>query len=233
MAHARRYFFELHANHQRQIAGHALHYIAQLYEIEREVKHLCADERQRIRQARSKPLTDALHQWMVLQRSQILDRSATAKALDYSLRRWGALIRFLDDGQLPINNNWVENQIWPVAVGCSNWLFARSLRAGHCAASIVSLIQSAKLNGHDPYAHLKDVLTKLPTQKNSQMAQLLPHRWQPAQAPPCHNNGAGFKVYCPVAYRHSNASVDRTVMRGTGCSGRRQKKKLIYFEFMK
>ena len=184
MAHARRYFFELHANHQRQIAGHALHYIAQLYEIEREVKHLCADERQRIRQARSKPLTDALHQWMVLQRSQILDRSATAKALDYSLRRWGALIRFLDDGQLPINNNWVENQIWPVAVGCSNWLFARSLRAGHCAASIVSLIQSAKLNGHDPYAHLKDVLTKLPTQKNSQMAQLLPHRWQPAQAPP-------------------------------------------------
>ena len=68
----------------------------------------------------------------------------------------------------------MENQIWPVAVGCSNWLFARSLRAGHCAASIVSLIQSAKLNGHDPYAHLKDVLTKLPTQKNSQMAQLLP-----------------------------------------------------------
>ena len=127
----------------------------------------------------------------------------------------------------------MENQIWPVAVGCSNWLFARSLRAGHCAASIVSLIQSAKLNGHDPYAYLKDVLTKLPTQKNSQMAQLLPHRWQPTQAPPCHNNGAGFKVYCPVAYRHSNASVDRTVMRGTDCIRRRQKRELIYFEFLK
>ena len=127
----------------------------------------------------------------------------------------------------------MENQIRPRAIGKANWLFAGSLRAGQRAASIVSLIQSAKLNGHDPYAYLKDVLTKLPTQKNSQMAQLLPHRWQPAQAPPCHNNGAGFKVYCPVAYRHSNASVDRTVMRGTGCSGRRQKKKLIYFEFMK
>ena len=180
MAHARRYFFELHANHQSQIAGQALHYIAQLYEIEREVKNLSAQERQRIRQARSKPLADALHQWMVLQRSQILDGSATAKALDYSLRRWGALMRFLDDGQLPIDNNWVENQIRPVAVGRSNWLFAGSLRAGQRAAAIMSLIQSARLNGHDPYAYLQDVLTRLPTQKNSQIAQLLPHRWQPA-----------------------------------------------------
>ena len=92
MAHARRHFFELHVNHQSQIAAQALHYIAQLYEIEREVKHLRADERQRIRQAKSKPLAGALHQWMVLQRSQILDGSATAKALDYSLRRWSALI---------------------------------------------------------------------------------------------------------------------------------------------
>ena len=184
MAHARRYFFELHANHQSQIAAQALHYIAQLYAIEREVKSLPADERQRIRQAQSKPLADALHQWMVRQRSQILDGSATAKAFDYSLRRWGALTRFLDDGQLPIDNNWVENQIRPWAVGRANWLFAGSLRAGQRAAAIMSLIQSAKLNGHDPYAYLKDVLTKLPTHKNSQIAQLLPHRWQPAQSHP-------------------------------------------------
>ncbi|MDB5845569.1 MAG: transposase, partial [Polaromonas sp.] len=106
--------------------------------------------RQRIRQARSKPLADALHQWMALQRSQILDGSATAKALDYSLRRWGALTRFLVDGQVPIDNNCVENQIRPVAVGRSNWLFAESLRAGQRAAAIMSLIQSARLNGHDP-----------------------------------------------------------------------------------
>ncbi len=184
MAHARRYFFELHVNHQSQIAAQALHYIAQLYEIEREVKTLRADERQRIRQARSKPLADALHQWMVLQRGQILDGSATAKALDYSLKRWSALMRFLDDGQLPIDNNWVENQIRPVAVGRSNWLFAGSLRAGQRAAAIMSLIQSARLNGHDPYAYLKDVLMRLPTQKNSHISELLPHRWQPAQVSP-------------------------------------------------
>jgi transposase len=181
MAHARRYFFELHANHQSQIAGQALQYIAQLYEIEREVKHLHTKERQRIRQAQSKPLADALHQWMVLQRSQILDGSATAKALDYSLKRWGALTRFLDDAQLPIDNNWAENQIRPVAIGRGNWLFAGSLRAGQRAAAIMSLIQSARLNGHDPYAYLKDVLMRLPTQKNSQITELLPHRWQPAQ----------------------------------------------------
>jgi transposase len=181
MAHARRHFFELHANHQSQIAGQALQHIAQLYEIERDVQQLGADERWHIRQARSRPLAGALHQWMVLQRSQILDASATAKALDYSLRRWGALTRFLDDGQLPIDNNWVENQIRPWAVGRANWLFAGSLRAGQRAAAIMSLIQSARLNGHDPYAYLKDVLMRLPTQKNSQIAELLPHRWQPAQ----------------------------------------------------
>jgi transposase len=180
MAHARRHFFELHVNHQSQIAAQVLHYIAQLYEIEREVKNLPLQERQRIRQARSKPLADALHQWIALQRSQILDGSATDKALYYSLRRLSALMRFLDDGQLPIDNNWVENQIRPWALGRGNWLFAGSLRAGQRAAAIMSLIQSAKLNGHDLYAYLKDVLMRLPTQKNSQISELLPHRWQPA-----------------------------------------------------
>jgi len=182
MAHARRYFFELHASNKSQIAQQALQYIGQLYEVEREVKGLHTDERQRIRQAKSKPLADALHQWMVLQRSQITDGSATAKALDYSLRRWGALTRFVNDGQLPIDNNWAENQIRPVAIGRKNWLFAGSLRAGQRAAAVMSLIQSARLNGHDPYAYLKDVLTRLPTHKASQIADLLPHRWQPAQA---------------------------------------------------
>ena len=83
----------------------------------------------------------------MLQRSQILDGSATAKVLDYGLRRWGALTRFLENGQLPIDNNWVENQIRPVAVGRSNWLFAGSLRAGQRAAAIptqqASIVESA------------------------------------------------------------------------------------------
>ena len=179
MAHARRKFFDLHVSSKSQIAAQALQYIAQLYDVEREVKHLATDERRQIRQIKSRPLADAMHEWMMLQRQKILDGSATAKALDYSLRRWGALTRFVDDGQLPIDNNWVENQIRPIAIGRSNWLFAGSLRAGQRAAAIMSLIQSARLNGHDPYAYLKDVLTRLPTHKNSQIKDLLPHRWQP------------------------------------------------------
>ena len=179
MAHARRKFFDLHVSNKSQIAEQALTYIGQLYDVEREVKHLHADERRHIRQTQSKPLADMFHQWMLLQRQKITDGSATAKALDYSLKRWDALTRFLDDGQLPIDNNWIENQIRPVAIGRNNWLFAGSLRAGQRAAAVMSLIQSAKLNGHDPYAYLKDVLARLPTQLNSQIDELLPHRWQP------------------------------------------------------
>jgi len=81
--------------------------------------------------------------------------------------------------QLPIDNNWIENQIRPIAIGLKTWMFAGSLRAGQRATEVMSLIQSAKLNGHDPYACIKDVLTRLPTQKNSQIDELLPHRWQP------------------------------------------------------
>ena len=73
----------------------------------------------------------------------------------------------MDDGQLPIDNNWAENQIRPIAIGRKNWLFADSLRAGQRAAAVMSLIQSARLNGHDPYAYLKDVLQRLPTHKTS------------------------------------------------------------------
>ena len=179
MAHARRKFFDLHVSNKSEIAQQALTYIGQLYEVEREVKHLSADERGRIRKDKSKLLVDALHQWMLLQRQRITDGTATAKALDYSLKRWVALTRFVQDGRLPIDNNWIENQIRPIAIGRGNWLFAGSLRAGQRAATVMSLIQSAKLNGHDPYAYLKDVLARLPTQKNSRIDELLPHRWTP------------------------------------------------------
>ena len=179
MAHARRKFFDLHVSSKSQIAEQACAYISQLYDIEREIKMLEADERLKIRQARSKPLAIKFHEWMLLQRRQITDGTATAKALDYSLKRWTALTQFLDDAQLPIDNNRIENQIRPIAIGRSNWMFAGSLRAGQRAAAVMSLIQSAKLNGHDPYAYIKDVLTRLPTQKNSQIEELLPHRWQP------------------------------------------------------
>ena len=117
---------------------------------------------------------------MLVHRTKVPDGSGTAKALDYSLKRWEALTRYLDDGSVPIDNNRVENQIRPWALGRSNWLFAGSLRSGQRAAAIMSLIQSAKLNGHDPYAYLKDVLSRLPTQKNNAIDELLPHNWKPA-----------------------------------------------------
>ena len=178
LAHARRKFFELHTANKSQVAQSALQQIGAIYEIERELKKLDPDERQRIRQLRSAPVMDALHRWMLLTRQKITEGSATAKALDYSLRRWSALTRFVDDGRLPVDNNWIENQIRPVAIGRSNWLFAGSLRAGKRAAAVMSLIQSARMNGHDPYAYLKDILSRLPTQKDNRIGELLPHRWQ-------------------------------------------------------
>ena len=179
MAHARRKFFDLHASNKSPLAEQALHYIGQLYEVERQVQDLSPDERRRIRQEKAKPLADALHAWMHAQRARVPDGSATAKAFDYSLKRWVALTRYLDDGQLPIDNNYIEQRIRPIAVGRSNWLFAGSLRAGKRAAAVMTLVQSAKLNGHDPYAYLKNVLTRLPTHPASRVDELLPHNWQP------------------------------------------------------
>ena len=180
MAHARRKFHELWANHGSQVGEQALRFFGELYKIEREIQDKTAGERKAIRIERTKPVADALHQWLTQQRQKVPDGSATAKAMDYSLKRWTALMRFIDDGDLPIDNNWVENQIRPIAIGRNNWLFAGSLRAGKRAAAIMSLVHSARLNGHDPYAYLRDVLERLPTQPASRIAELLPHRWQTA-----------------------------------------------------
>ena len=178
MAHARRKFHELWANHGSQVGEQALKFITLLYDIEREVAG--ADSQVRLdARRRSRPVADALHQWMRQQRQKIPDGSATARAIDYSLNRWVALTRFLDDGDLPIDNNWVENRIRPIALGRQNWLFAGSLRAGKRAAAVMSLIHSAKLNGLDPYAYMRDVLQRLPTQSASRITELLPHHWQP------------------------------------------------------
>jgi transposase len=114
---------------------------------------LSFEDRLRIRQEKSQALLQTLYDWLMLNRQKVPEGSATAKAIDYSLRRWKALTRFLGDGQLPVDNNWIENQIRPIEIGRNNWLFAGSLRAGQRAAAVMSLIQSAKLNGHDPHAY--------------------------------------------------------------------------------
>jgi transposase len=181
MAHARRKFHELWANHSSQIAGEALKLYGALYDIERDIAALGANERHQIRQARAAPAADRLHRWLILHRQKVPDGSATAKAIDYSLKRWLALIRYLDDGNLPIDNNWVENRIRPVTLGRTNWLFAGSLRAGQRAAAVMSLIQSARLNELDPYQYLRDILQRLPIHPASRIEELLPHRWVPAE----------------------------------------------------
>ena len=178
MAHARRKFHELWANHGSQVGGQALKFFGQFYDVEREISDSEPELRRQARQQRSRPIADALHQWLVQQRQKVPDGSATAKAIDYSLNRWAALTRYIDDADLPIDNNWVENQIRPIALGRNNWLFAGSLRAGKRAAAIMSLVHSARLNGHDPYVYLRNVLERLSTQPASRVDDLLPHRWR-------------------------------------------------------
>jgi transposase len=180
-AHARRKFFELHVANKSQIAEQALAFIGQLYEIERMVAGASEQERLRIRQTQSRPVMEKLQRWLQEHRAKVPEGSATAKAIDYSLRRWQALSGFIDNAQVPIDNNWIENQMRPVALGRKNWLFAGSLRAGPRGAAVMSLIQSAKLNGHDPHAYLKDVMEKLPSWPNSRIEELLPHRWKAAR----------------------------------------------------
>ena len=135
-----------------------------------------------MRQQRSKPVADALHAWLTTQRQLLAKADATAKAIDYSLSNWPALTTCLDDGAVPIDNNAAENAIRPLAIGRKNWLFVGSQLAGERAAVLMSLIESAKLCGHDPWAYLKDVFERLPTLKNRDLAQLLPHNWHPASA---------------------------------------------------
>ena len=117
LAHARREFHELWVNHGSQVGERALKFFGELYDIEREVRELKPEERRRIRQERSDKVARALQQWLQQQRALVPEGSATVKAIDYSLRRWDALTRFIGDGDLPADNNWVENQIRPIAVG--------------------------------------------------------------------------------------------------------------------
>ena len=115
--HARRKFDEVHTNHRSDLAADALELFGKLYKIEREAReqNLDAIGRARLREERARPIADVLHEWLVIHRLKVPDGSASAKAIDYSLKRWKALIRYIDDGNLPIDNNWMENRIRPAA----------------------------------------------------------------------------------------------------------------------
>jgi hypothetical protein len=179
LAHARRKFDELIKVNQSPVALQAVQRIAMLYRIERAARDLTSNERLAMRQDQSRPLWQELHVWLRLERVRVPDGSAIAAAIDYSLNHWKALTANLQDGRVPIDNNHVENLMRPWAMGRKAWLFCGSELAGQRAAVVMSLVQSAKLNGHDPWAYLKDVLERLPTHMNSRIEELLPHRWQP------------------------------------------------------
>jgi hypothetical protein len=183
MAHCRRRLFEANHLNGSQIAGQAVALIAKLYVIEDEAKDMTPEERRQLRQQRAKPITEELHTWLTGQRQRLAKADATAKAIDHTLGRWRALMQYLDDGNVPIDNNAVENAIRPFVLGRKNWLFVGSAEAGKRAAAILSLIESAKLNGHNAWAYMKDVFERLPTLKDRDLHTLLPHNWQPAATP--------------------------------------------------
>jgi hypothetical protein len=176
MAHARRKFFDLAKASGSPVAARALRHIARLYRIEDKAKGKTAEERQRLRAKHSVPRLKLYHAWLLKTRAKVPDGSGTAKAMDYSLKRWDALARYAGTGHLPIDNNLVENDIRPIAVGKKNWLFTGSERAGKRAAAIQTLLGTARLNGLDPAAWLKDTLEKLPAWPASRIDELLPLR---------------------------------------------------------
>jgi transposase len=179
LAHARRKFDELAKANASPVALQAIGRIAKLYRVEQQAREMTAPDRLRLRQQHAQPLWDELYLWLRLERTRVAEGSGIAAAIDYSLRRWTALGHFLHDGAVSIDNNHVENLMRPWAMGRKAWLFCGSELAGQRAAMVMSLVQSAKLNGHDPLAYLRDVLDRLLEHPNHRIGELLPHRWTP------------------------------------------------------
>ncbi len=176
VAHARRKFDELIGT--SEVAKEAIKRIGWIYHVEGQFEGMDAQQRLAARDQLSRPLWKELHVWLKLERRRVPDGSSIAAAIDYSLNSWPALTRHLEDGAVPIDNNFIERQIKPWAMGRRAWLFCGSDLAGQRTAVVMSLVQSAKLNGHDPWAYLKDVLERLPSHPNGRIDELLPHLWQ-------------------------------------------------------
>ena len=182
MAHIRRKFFELMEAHQSPIATEAVERIAALYQIEKEIRGRPAEERRKVRNARARPLLDSMRAWLQASLQQLAPKSETASAIRYALALWDALARYLDDGRIELDNMIAERALRPVAVGRRNYLFAGSDNGGERAAVIYSLIGSAKLNGLDPEAYLRYVLSNIAEHPINRIEELLP--WNVAEKLP-------------------------------------------------
>ena len=174
MAHARRKFFDVHETTKSAPAREALDRIGALYRIEHDIRARSPEQRLRIRTERTAPLMAELHAWLEATRSRISGRSELAAAIRYALSRWDALTLILRNGRACIDNSAAERAMRPIAVGRRNWTFAGSDSGGERAATIYSLIETAKLNGLDPEAYLRRVLERIADHPVNRIADLLP-----------------------------------------------------------
>jgi transposase len=180
-AHARRPWWDLHEQHRRTqrgdeqgLAAQALRRIQALYAVEAEVRGKPPDIRRQHRQARAGPLLAEFHQWLQGVLTKVSTKSDLAKAARYSLVRWTALTRYVDDGRVEIDNSAAERALRGVALGRNNYLFMGSDEGGERAASLYSLVETAKLNGLDPEAYLREVLTRIAEHPINRIDELLP-----------------------------------------------------------
>ena len=187
-AHARRKLFELAdiaANARRgdkaapvsPLALEAVKRIDAVFDAERAINGLAADERLAVRQAEIAPLVADLHAWMTAERARLSRHAPVARAMDYMLTRRGRFTRFLTDGRICITNNAAERALRGVALGRKAWLFAGSERGGERAAFMYTLIVTAKLNGVDPQAWLADVIANIASTPMTRLSQFLPWNW--------------------------------------------------------
>ena len=180
-AHARRKFFDVHAAESSPLALEALKRIRALYALEEEIRGKSPDERLAVRKARSAPLLKALHEWLhATLRAERSKKSPLAAAIRYTLSLWAALTRYCDNGLIEIDNNAAERELRAVALGRKNWLFAGSDAGGERAAAFYSLINTAKLNGLDPEAYLREVFTRIADHPINRIEELLPWNVVPA-----------------------------------------------------
>jgi hypothetical protein len=170
----RRKFYDLVMAHKSPVATEALERIGALYAIEKETRGRSPEERREVRNERSKPLLESLKQWLETTLGKLSRKSDTALAVRYALGRWQALLRYVNDGRIEIDNNAAERALRTVALGRKNYLFAGSDAGGERAAAVYSLIGSAKLNDLDPEAYLREVLTRIAEHPINRIEELLP-----------------------------------------------------------
>jgi transposase len=173
-AHVRRKFYDIEVAHKSAAAREALERIAALYGIEKEIHGRTPEERCAVRNERSRPLLESLKQWLEEILGRLSKKSDTALAVRYALSRWEALVRYCSDGLLEMDNNAAERSLRAVALGRKNYLFAGSDRGGESAAALYSLIGTAKLNGIDPEAYLRNLLSRIAEHPINRITELLP-----------------------------------------------------------